>query len=380
MITIIDKPSQKGNVAYDNKGKSDRLVNYLSSKKQKMSSDDEYFNDQKNNLSKEEVKDMINNNVKGLRADETKFISVSINPSYDELEHIKNDKEKMRKFVRECMENYAKNFLKKRGIKPRDVVWAGLMHEYRFFSGQDEKLSKQVNNLKQNGLKVKDISNAVNSGRKKTKIKESDIRLFYNIGEVKQGDIKPGNNMHAHVIISKRNRDMTKTLTPLVSKIKFNIINWQGNNEETFDRLFKYSRDQSSYIKYLVKNIGYLSEKISKMDVYDNKVFNKEKILNLAEQKNWDGSILINLRSLNWELSRGGVVDDPMKYIKLGRKEYFEELKQDKGYKKGQDPALSKITNDLKHKFWEPVHEDYDNIHTLFRKRKRKHILKQKTQ
>jgi hypothetical protein len=117
MISKIDLPKTAGSKVYDNKGGSGALINYLVSNDEKLGGDSKFFNLNTDNISSKDAQKMIDENVKGLRSSETKFISMSINPSGEELKHIGNDKEKMKLYIRAVMNNYANNYKKKRTSK-----------------------------------------------------------------------------------------------------------------------------------------------------------------------------------------------------------------------------------------------------------------------
>ena len=90
MITKIDLPKMEGAKIYDNKGGCGMLVNYLTANNDKLDGDD-FFTLSEDNLPKIEAEKLIDNNVKGLRRTETKFISLTINPSHEEVKHIGGD-------------------------------------------------------------------------------------------------------------------------------------------------------------------------------------------------------------------------------------------------------------------------------------------------
>src|ERR1035437_68594 len=218
MITKIDNPKTSGSKQYSNKGSAARLKNYLISNPDKLDKDDLFFDGEKRNISGEEMQMKIDNNVKGLGKDDHKFFSMSVNPSHDELAWISNDKEKFKVYIQQTMKNYAKSF-RKDGISEKDLVWGAILHEKRFYS----KKEVYVWNKKNEGQQL----------------------------PFKEGDMKPGNQMHAHIIVSARNKGMTKTLNVLTAKNKisrnFALKGFQKANQDSFQNMFYFKNGINIY-------------------------------------------------------------------------------------------------------------------------------------
>lgn len=178
MTTKLDVPKNKGELTYTNTGSCSRLVNYQISNKEKLGDDNSFFTLERDSITAQEAKDLIDFNVKGLKKEDEKFYSFSLNPSDDELKHINNDKKKIKTYVREVMNNYATNF-KDKGLNNKDLVWTAIIHDTRYYTHEDIK-------------KANDLKEPVN---------------------FRVGDKKKGNNLHVHVIVSRQDATMTKTLT-----------------------------------------------------------------------------------------------------------------------------------------------------------------------
>ena len=99
---------------------------------------------------------------------------VEISPSEEELDHIGHDKEKLRTYTRDVMDEYAGNFGK--GLKGDDLVYFAKIEDNRYYRGDDEAV--------QHGL-------------------------------AKQGDIKPGAQTHIHVLVSRKCKNNKLKLSPL---------------------------------------------------------------------------------------------------------------------------------------------------------------------
>src|ERR1035438_5271401 len=220
MITKLDNPKTSGSKVYSNKGSAVQLKNYLISNTDKLEKDDLFFDGERQNISADEMLMKIDNNVKGLGKDNHKFFSISMNPSHDELGWIGNDKDKFKNYVRENMKNYAKSF-KKDGISEKDLVWGAIIHEKRYFS----KKEVYVWNKKNEGKQI----------------------------PFKEGDMKPGNQMHAHIIVSARNKGMTKTLNALTSKNtvsrNFELKEYFRKNQDSFQNMFHFKNGINLYVE-----------------------------------------------------------------------------------------------------------------------------------
>ncbi|MFC4142350.1 DUF5712 family protein [Pedobacter mendelii] len=214
--------SETGN----NKGSSGALVNYLEKEnnlKTGKNLDQRYenwFNSVRNNVKRQEVRVKIDNNIAKLGRDDSKFFLINISPSQKELEHLfkrygeSGAKEKLKEFVVNVMDEYAKNF-KRPGIHTNnDILWFAKVENYRYY--------KHTDNEVKNGTKQK-------------------------------GDRKEGRQMHVQVIVSRKDLSNKIKLSPQnTSKGKnkehsaklgqFNRSAFKQCGEELFDNLFKFDR------------------------------------------------------------------------------------------------------------------------------------------
>eukprot|EP01036_Dinobryon_divergens_P042842 gene42842-56952_t len=147
MYSKVINPEKDGKVAFNNKGSSARLGNYLEKELDLLKSPDgKVFFNNEGSFTKDEMVKSIDTNVKGLTADDDKFYSLVLSPSQAELEHIKNNPEKrnaaqLREFTVDCMENYAQNFIIKakdgssKQLTEKDLVWFANIEYDRTFKG-----------------------------------------------------------------------------------------------------------------------------------------------------------------------------------------------------------------------------------------------------
>ena len=113
------------------------------------------------------------------------------------------------------MRNYAANF--KKNIAENNIVWFAKIEHKRRFKGTDKEVM---------------------------------------IGRAKSGEPKKGFQTHVHITVSRMHKDYRINLSPLANarssenlvlngrKVKggFDRSNWKQLNEDSFDKMFKYSR------------------------------------------------------------------------------------------------------------------------------------------
>ena len=241
------KPHRPGNTPQvpDNKGKCTRLVDYLSKESQvERPYYDNFFSQQKDYVIPLTVKNHIDNNHRTLKSKDDKFYMLSINPSGDEQRHLiervtgrkvgefseltPGEQEsvlaQMKKFTRECMDEYARNFYREKIKSGDDLVWYGRVETERHYKNDDPEVKA---------------------------------------GRVKAGDKKPGLQLHVHVIVSRMDRTQTVSLSPLSKSrgnrqvlegrevvVGFDRSQWSSRCASRFNQLYDYfpnyySRDES---------------------------------------------------------------------------------------------------------------------------------------
>lgn len=338
MTTKLDTPKNKGELTYSNTGSSARLINYQISNKEKLGDENEFFTLSKERISPEDAKKMIDNNVKGLKAADEKFYSFSINPSDDELKHIGNDKNKLKEYTRKVMSNYADNF-KEKGLKPTDIVWTAIIHDTRYYTHEDVSRAKQA---------------------------KEPINF-------KAGDIKPGNNMHVHIIVSRKNSDMKQTLTirGRKGKTNFSLFEFQKNNQNSFQDQFKYRVGENLYGEMQTQSI------LKELKKFNTKMpLNDQEVLKIANKHNFSGNINYNIKDLHKSINRGQAIDDPYRFIEIGKKDYFKELKESKELKDDIKQGFSDLLTVLSSgNSMEKNKGEIPDISDYYRKRKKKKLI-----
>jgi len=218
----------------NNKGSSSQLVAYLEKENRLTEKMDQYhqpeywFNHDRNNIQPYEVRQGIDNNVAKLSKDDAKFFLINISPSEKEWLYLKeqygteNAKAYLKDYANLVMDAYAKNF-KRNGIDSnKDLVYYGKLEQNRYYTYKDLKVRK---------------------------------------GKAIKGDIKPGEQMHVQIIVSRKDASNSIKLSPLNnSKGKnaahsqkvgqFDRVAFKQMSEALFDRMFDYDREVKESFKY----------------------------------------------------------------------------------------------------------------------------------
>lgn len=211
-----------------------------------------FFSHSKTNISTNDVICTIDNNKKKLSKTDAKYFAPTINFSQQELNHILtlvtkkpinniwqlNKQEYQRynllikNYIRLVMSNYALNFNRKeKGLKTgENLVYFAKIEHFRRYKGIDP-----------------DVVN----------------------GNNKSGNLKPGLNSHAHIIVSRKDKTQRLKLTPTTKEkstdrtiggnkyhVGFDRIKWINMNESSFDSFFKYERPELEKFnnQYILKN------------------------------------------------------------------------------------------------------------------------------
>ncbi len=219
----IDFPPPS-NGTYNNAGSSRQLANYLEHEDlQRMEQGiytEDFFNLNQDNLYKSQVVKDIDGNIGQLLKTEAKFYAIHVSPSEKELQAMgsteQEQAEAMKRYIREIfIPEYAKNFNK--GLSAEDIKFYGKIHFNR-----DRSENKQ--------------------------------------------------NMHCHLIISRKDQSNKVKISPLTNHRNtkkgvitggFDRVALFENAEKGFDKLFGYNRQLSETFEYCntMKN-GSMTEKL----------------------------------------------------------------------------------------------------------------------
>src|ERR1017187_10619368 len=207
MYVKIINPKTDGKKEHTNSGSCSAVVNYLSKEDMGKGLEKEFFfSHDKDRVLSTDVLQSIDNNCPLIGKQEARFYSLVVAPRPDEMDHIKNDKARLKEYVRDTMDIYAGNFNGKNGTSKNlsggDLVYYAKLEEKRYYKGTDEAVKQ---------------------------------------GKAKQGDVMPGDNTHVHVIVSRTDKSKIIKLSPLVNDKKlFSRENFKLKSCKHFDQHYLY--------------------------------------------------------------------------------------------------------------------------------------------
>ena len=235
MYTKFSPPA--GNI-----GSSRNLANYLDKEQR-----NGWFNDESENIETTEVVEQIDRNGKGqLGKDDWKFVEVEYNPSRKEQQRMieaatgkkgvgslgeldarerEAVKDEFRRYVRAAQDSQAKNYNRKNIDSGADLKYYAKIETQRRYKGTDDAVKQ---------------------------------------GHEKQGDLKKGLNMHAHIVQSRKAADRKTKLSPVSKHRKqtdrnriqqgFDRNKFAKQVERDFDKKFGYNRDVKETLEYKKAN------------------------------------------------------------------------------------------------------------------------------
>lgn len=287
------KASSKSGAVYDNKGSAARLVNYMEHEALEQGESGQYFSSERDGVSKEEVVDRIDSNVKGLKKEDSKFYSLILSPSAAELAHIGSDAEKLKEYTRQAMENYAANFNLPSGkkLESKDLVWYAVIHREREYSGTD--------------IQVKE-------------------------GKAKSGQLKEGDQTHIHIIVSRRDAEQKVSLTPTGPRARFSVQQWQEKNAGDFQKMYGFE-GKSHFSKD-----AYKEQKLrERVDAFKEKhelgkYLSTDRIALMGKEQGFGKMFYRNLKTLETTLEKGIRPTDP--YSGLDRNNLYKQYRTERNY------------------------------------------------
>lgn len=198
-------------------------ISAISSKEdENLGEDREYFfNHDKDIVMASEVLTTIDSYRKGLEKKDTKFYSLVIAPTDAELKCMKDPRKELKDYTRMAMELYAENFngiTKAKNLKGKDIVYFAKMEFDRHYKGTDKEVLE---------------------------------------GKVEQGTVKPGNNMHVHIIVSRKDKSNTHKISPLVNNKKvFHIEGLKLKTCYKLDELYLLDTSAKELESMMIKREG----------------------------------------------------------------------------------------------------------------------------
>jgi len=244
-INITD--SETGN----NKGSSAQLVNYLEKENhdalKENRSSELWFNDESRDISPQQVRVKIDNNIAKLGRNDAKFFLVNISPSQKEIAFLKQRfgeqgaEGKLKEYAVTVMDAYAQNF-KRPGIESsKDLLWYAKLERNRYYSHNDAEVK--------NGTA--------------------------NVGEPKEGE-----QMHVQVIVSRKDKTNKIKLSPMnnsrgsnkqhSAKIgQFNRVAFKNSGEQIFDGMFCFDRLMKESVNYALTMKNGTTDEKRAMNIVD---------------------------------------------------------------------------------------------------------------
>lgn len=222
MILKVINPKKDGKNLYQNNGTCFPLVQYLSKEDEKLGDDREYFFNHDNDIvMASEVLSTIDSYRKGLEKKDTKFYSLVIAPTDAELSCMKDPRKELRDYTRMMMEIYAANFNginQAKNLKGKDIVYFAKIEFDRYYKGTDKEVLE---------------------------------------GNVEQGSVKPGNNMHVHIIVSRKDKSDRYKISPLVNNRKlFSIEGLKLKSCYKFDEIYLLNTSAKELEAMMIKRDG----------------------------------------------------------------------------------------------------------------------------
>lgn len=290
-LKLID-PKTHGKAAYNNKGSSLQTVNYLVHEVKKDRGEvDIFFGRNGDFIQPEHVQQAIDNNIKGLRAQEQKFYSLIISPSENELKHIQNNEQLLKDYTRQVMELYARNFNLKDGLKlqSEDLVWYATIHHEREYRGTDKEVLA---------------------------------------GKALVGEKRPGLQTHVHVIVSARDRKQKVTLNPGGRRSRFNLIYWQRAAGQQFEKQFNYIALENEKLKVRERDSSRdmgrakrIEERIELLNLHlpKTKRLEAERVKQIAVKREYDKTFYRSLKHLENKAALGLPLHHPYHVLQTGK-------------------------------------------------------------
>ena len=265
---------------------SRQFVDYLD-KESRMGAQGYFFDSNRSDIDSEVVVKSIDSNCRKLSYSETRFYSITLNPSkwelqaieaqaiertrqvldampgYDVLDSVRGQvlkdeimKEVLQEYAKKVMDEYALNFGREGIESGSDLVWFGRVEKDRYWKNSYYSVRHNEKILRQIGKAEKEGDTDKVAGLKRNLYYESTFRKDGKPEPVREWMPKSGLNHHIHIIVSRRDRQQRYKLSPEAKarsndshlivgrkcKVGFNRDHFNQRCENTFDELVGYRR------------------------------------------------------------------------------------------------------------------------------------------
>lgn len=206
----------------------------------------------------------IDANTAKLKKREPKFYSLTINPSKRELRALNNDPALLRHYVREVMKDYADAFYRETPVHVDQLKYYAKIEHERTYSGKDREIQQnrpylgKIAKLRNDIRKLERGELMGDTGKLEKEIATLQKEMPHQVDgkPIAEGMKKPGEQMHVHIIMSRKDASNRYSLSPgssyreseamfngEVRKRGFKRDQFFEGAEKTFDRLFGYDRN-----------------------------------------------------------------------------------------------------------------------------------------
>jgi len=218
------------NESANNKASSFQLVHYLDKEERLLDrmTHETWFNGKGGDHPSYFVRSSIDNNIAKLSKSDSKFFLLNISPSQKEIAFLKGifgeegAKTKFKEYAVSIMDSYARNFNRQGINNNENLLWFGKLENFRYYTYKDKEVQ---------------------------------------MGQKKRGEMKPGEQMHIQIIVSRKDITNKVKLSPMnTSKGKnkehskkmgeFDRTAFKNLGEKLFDQLFLYQRNIDETFQY----------------------------------------------------------------------------------------------------------------------------------
>ncbi|WP_422350816.1 MobB family relaxase [Flagellimonas sp.] len=262
MYIAISKQHMGGNFS----GSVRDFVNYLEKENEDRAQEqqEKYFDQYESNIDPETVIAEIDGNTAKLGKKDPKFYSLVVSPSQGELKHIGNDPEKLRQYTREVMKAYADAFHRDWKVTVDDLKYYAKLERERTYSETDRKVKENqpfASKILEHKNEIRRIEQDEATGniqRLQQRIRDLEREAPHqqNGRRIVPGMAKEGHQSHIHIIVSRKDRSNSHSLSPLTPfRANETILNGKAQKqgfhrekfykaaEATFDKQFSYKRN-----------------------------------------------------------------------------------------------------------------------------------------
>ena len=245
------------------------FVDYLEKENHGLDQEDtaHFFNQYGDEISAKEVVQEIDGNTAKLKKTEPKFYSITISPSQYELKRLQHSSEDLKQYTRALMKDYVASFNREINGKPitiDDIKYFAKIEHQRTYKGTDKQVrenqpfASQILTLKNDIRKIErgELNGNIQELKKEITKLEKEAPHQQQGKRIVQGMTKEGNQSHIHIIVSRKDRSNSYSLSP-GSKHKASEVTMNGKivkrgfdrdgfftkAEQTFDRIFQYQRN-----------------------------------------------------------------------------------------------------------------------------------------